>query len=294
MSITSETRQLTDHELADALGVRLCDLGAVRDLVRGTSTGDVAPPLRLRDLLHRRLRLAACDDMIGPRALQASLPRLPERPTAGLPLIDLPDPEPLPPTSLADVIDRRHSSTTFGPDQVPLPTLAALLEGAAGIREHRPGYNTRDFPVRRAPSAGGLAPIDLYLAANAVDGLAQGLYYYRPTTRQLALVDNGNVRGKVADAGVFVDWLYYAPVVFFLAVNMPRVDWKYGVRSYRYVHVDLGVLTQNLYLVATALGLATCAVAAFDDDEANDLLRLDGRDEYVSLLFACGPPGGLR
>ena len=70
---------------------------------------------------------------------------------------------------------------------------------------------------------------------------------------------------------------------------MTRVRWKYGTRGYRFMHVDLGVLTQSLYLVATALDFTTCAVAAFDDDKANRLLRLDGRERFVSLLFAFGP-----
>lgn len=282
----------SDDAIADALGVRACDLPALRSLLRGTATEPDAPPQRLRDLLHRRLRSSVCDDMIDPRALQAARPRPAERPVDGLPLVPLPEPEPLPPITLAEAIEQRRSTTTFGTEPVSAEALAGLLEGAAGIRDHRPGYNVRDFPVRRAPSAGGLAPLDVYVVANNVTGLAQGLYYYRPGTRELAVVDSGIMRGKVTEAGIAAEWLFYAPVVIFLAVNMPRVDWKYGVRAYRYVHVDLGVLTQNLHLVATGLGLAGCPVAAFDDDEANSLLRLDGRDEFVSLLFACGRPGG--
>lgn len=281
-----------DEELAAALGTRACDLPAVRSLLDGAAAEPEDPPLRLRDLLHRRLRSGVCDDMIDPRALQAARPRPAEPPSAGLPAVPLPAPRALPDITLADAIEQRHSSTTFAARPMEFAVLAALLEQAAGVRGHRPGYNVRDFPVRRAPSAGGLAPIDLYVVANAVDGLTQGLYCYRPSAPGLVRVDTGNMRAKVAEAGIAADWLFHAPAVLFLAVDMSRVDWKYGVRSYRFVHVDLGVLTQNLYLVATALGLNTCAVAAFDDDAANDLLRLDGRDAFVSLMFACGLPAG--
>ncbi|WP_156724698.1 SagB/ThcOx family dehydrogenase [Streptomyces apocyni] len=284
---------LTDDRLARALGLRVCDLPALRSFADGAAVADPdAPPLRPRDLLHRRLRSSVCDDMIDPRALQAARPRPAEPALTGRPSLLLPQPEPLPDITLADAIEQRGSSTTYAARPLPLATLVGLFEGAAGIRDHRPGYNVRDFPVRRAPSAGGLAPIDLYVVANDVAGLDQGLYCYRPSGPELTVVDSGNMRGKVADAGIAADWLFHAPAVLFLTVNMERVEWKYGVRSYRYAHVDLGVLTQNLYLVATGLGLATCAVAAFDDDSANDLLRLDGRDAFVSLLFACGLPGG--
>lgn len=290
---TAGVPDLSDERIAEALGLRPCDVPALRSLAAGAATGTDAPPLRLRDLLHRRLRSSVCDDMIDPRALMSARPRPAEPPLTGLPSIPLPEPERLPGITLADAIEQRCSTTTYSADRaVPLATLAGLLEGAAGIRGHRPGYNVRDFPVRRAPSAGGLAPVDVYVVANDVSGLDQGLYYYRPSGPELTLVDSGNMRGKVAEAGIAADWLFHAPAVLFLAVDMNRVEWKYGARSYRYVHVDLGVLTQNLYLVATGLGLAGCAVAAFDDDTANDLVRLDGRDAFVSLLFACGLPGG--
>ncbi|MBT2408673.1 MULTISPECIES: SagB/ThcOx family dehydrogenase [unclassified Streptomyces] len=282
----------SDEELAAALGTRPCDLPAVRSLLTGAAADPEDPPLRVRDLLHRRLRSGVCDDMIDPRALQSARPRPAEPPSAGLSAVPLPEPRPLPDITLAAAIEQRHSSTTFAARPMEFAVLAALLEQAAGIHGHRSGYNVRDFPVRRAPSAGGLAPIDLYVVANAVDGLEQGLYRYRPSAPDLVRVDSGNMRGKVTEAGIAADWMFHAPAVLFLAVDMPRVEWKYGVRSYRYVHVDLGVMTQNLYLVATALGLNTCAVAAFDDDAANDLLRLDGRDSFVSLMFACGLPGG--
>ncbi|MFD7063928.1 SagB/ThcOx family dehydrogenase [Streptomyces sp. NPDC059906] len=284
---------VTDEQLAHALGLRVCDLPALRGLAARVAVGADAPPLRPRDLLHRRLRAAVCDDMIDPRELQAARPR-PAEPAlpADLPSVPLPEPEPLPSTSLADAIEQRHSSTVFAPGPLPLTTLAGLLESAAGIHDHRPGYNVRDFPVRRAPSAGGLSPVDVYVVANDVGGLDQGLYYYRPAGPELTVVDSGNMRGKVAEAGIAADWLFHAPAVLVLTLDMARVEWKYGIRSYRFAHVDLGVLTQNLYLVATALGLGCTAVAAFDDDTANELLRLDGRDTFVSLMFACGPPAG--
>ena len=68
------------------------------------------------------------------------------------------------------MIERRHSSTTHSSEPLPLATLAGLLDGAAGVRDRRYAYNTRNFPFRRAPSAGGLAPVDIFVVSNAVDG----------------------------------------------------------------------------------------------------------------------------
>jgi nitroreductase len=49
--------------------------------------------------------------------------------------------------------------------------------------------------------------------------------------------------------------------------------------------VDTGIAVQNLYLVATALGLWCCAVAGYCDATARQLLQTEDR-ELPTLLFA--------
>ncbi len=201
--------------------------------------------------------------------------------------VRLPDAPPVA-GGLQDVLERRRSSHDFGTAAMPLPTLAGLLHASYGVRELRRAYDVRDFPFRYAPSAGGLQPIDLYLVANEVDGLARGLYCYDPLAAALTLLDEGNLRRRLSRCGLDRPWLAYAHAVLVLVCNLPRVFWKYGDRGYRFAHVDAGVLAQNLYLAGTALGLTTCAVAGYYDDAVHELLGLDGRDECAVLLFAVG------
>jgi SagB-type dehydrogenase family enzyme len=62
------------------------------------------------------------------------------------------------------------------------------------------------------------------------------------------------------------------------------------VRAYRYVYLDAGHIAQNLALAAVGLGLGTCQVAAFFDDDMNTILGVDGVDESVIYLSAVGHP----
>ena len=202
--------------------------------------------------------------------------------------VRLPNASPHVAAGLQEVLERRRSSRDFGSTAMPLSALASLLHASYGVREFKRAYDVRDFPFRYAPSAGGLQPIDLYVVANDVESLVQGLYYHDPVAGVLTLLDEGNLRRRVSRCTLGPPWLAHAHAVLVLVCNLARVCWKYGDRGYRFAHVDAGVLAQNLYLVGTALDLSTCAVAGFYDDAVHELLDVDGGDESVVLLFAVG------
>lgn len=192
------------------------------------------------------------------------------------------------PFTLDKVIKARASRRDFSYQAVSLPELSTLLMYAYGIRTYFPAYNSRTFPMRFVPSSGALQAVELYAVVNHVEGLRKGLYHFNPIDHSLELLNEGNMRWKITRCCLFQDWLQHASVVLVLTCNMKRVEWKYGARGYRYIHIDTGLVTNSLYLVATALRLRACAVAAFLDDAVNDLLQIDGRDEFVSLLVALG------
>jgi SagB-type dehydrogenase family enzyme len=69
---------------------------------------------------------------------------------------------------------------------------------------------------------------------------------------------------------------------------VPRMYYRYGERGYRYLHLDVGHVCQNLYLAAEAIDCGVCAIAAFDDDMMNALLHLDGEDQFVIYMSPVG------
>jgi SagB-type dehydrogenase family enzyme len=64
--------------------------------------------------------------------------------------------------------------------------------------------------------------------------------------------------------------------------------WRYGERGYRYLHLDVGHVCQNLYLSAASIDCGVCAIAAFDDDRMNQLLGFDGENEFTIYVAAMG------
>jgi SagB-type dehydrogenase family enzyme len=186
------------------------------------------------------------------------------------------------------VIERRCSERSYGPDSLDLRTLSTFLHYTYGVKRFVGAYNVKEFPIRMTPSSGNLQDADLYLLVNQVTGLPKGLYYYHAAPPALLLLDRGNMRRHLSRCCIGNEFVAEAQVVALIAANMPRIRWKYGERSYRSVHLDIGHLSQSMYLVGTALNLNGCAVLGYLDDMVNRLMQLDGRNEFIVLAYALG------
>jgi SagB-type dehydrogenase family enzyme len=55
-------------------------------------------------------------------------------------------------------------------------------------------------------------------------------------------------------------------VLFVLTARFQRLNWKYETMAYAAILKNVGVLYQTMYLVATAMGLAPCALGAGDPE----------------------------
>ena len=190
---------------------------------------------------------------------------------------------------IAEVINRRSSVRDFKRSALSLEKLSALLDQSCGVRDTMSAYNRRDVMLRNFPTAGGLQCTEFYLVVNEVEDVPQGLYHYSSTQNCLELIERGNFRWRVANCAPQHEWLAEASVVILIALDISRLTWKYDpYKSYRLAHIETGVASQNLHLVATALELGSCMVFGFDDELTDSLLGLDGRREFTTLLVAVG------
>jgi SagB-type dehydrogenase family enzyme len=190
---------------------------------------------------------------------------------------------------ISEVISSRTSIRDFKRTVLSCEKLSALLNHSCGVRGTVSAYNRRDIALRNFPTPGGLQCTEFYLVANEIEGVSQGLYHYSSKKNCLELLEKGNFRWRVADCCPQHEWLAEASVVIFIASDTSRLTWKYGsYRSYRLAHLETGIVSQNLHLVATALELGSCMVFGFDDERTDSLLGLDGLQEFTVLLVAVG------
>jgi len=186
---------------------------------------------------------------------------------------------------LCDLVEKRKSLRKYADESITLEELAFLLWGTQGVKT----VTKRPVSFRTVPSAGSRHPFETYLLVNRVDGLAPGLYRYMPFKHQLArLTGFENIRKALTNACMKQQHVNNSAVTFTWVAIPERTTWRYGKRGYRYIHLDAGHVCQNLYLLAESIDCGVCAIAAFDDDLANQALHLDGDSQFVIYLASLG------
>ena len=77
-------------------------------------------------------------------------------------------------------------------------------------------------------------------------------------------------------------WFTQAPLLLCVC-GVISEGWVRGYDRRSYLEVDAAIVMDHIILAATALGLGTCWVAAFNSSEAKAILRVP--DDVVPLLF---------
>lgn len=193
------------------------------------------------------------------------------------PAVRLPKPHASGAIAVEKALASRRSLREFAPGR-PLTQaeLGQLLWSAQGV--------TGAGGLRTAPSAGALYPLELHVIAGNVAGLPPGVYRYVAAEHALARTTEGDRRSALASAALGQSWLASAPAVVLVAAVPERTARKYGPRAERYVHFEAGCAAENLALQATALGLGTTVVGAFDDAAVASLAGLAPGERPLALL----------
>ena len=180
---------------------------------------------------------------------------------------------------LEEAIARRRSIRHFAPKALSQLQLSQILWAAQGITDTR-------LKFRTVPSAGPTYPLEIFVVCgiNCVEDMADGIYHYHIDSHSLALRRSGDVRPQLAKAALDEESIYEAPVDIIICAVYSRTLVGYGDRGERYVHIEVGHAGQNIYLQATALGLATVAIGAFDDEQVGKVLGLDKEYKPLSIM----------
>ena len=203
-----------------------------------------------------------------------------------LQVTDLPEPTREGGTATWELIAARRSERSFSGEPIALTDLSQLLWATQGLSGTAPG-----FELRTSASAGALYPNETYIISQAVEDLPAGAHHYIVPDHSLGMLSEGDFSEDLAQACLEQDWMKGASAVFVWGSVVARAAWKYQNRAYRYLYLDAGHIGGQLQLACQALGLISCNIGAFLDNEVASLLGLDARAEVIVYITAVGRGG---
>lgn len=205
----------------------------------------------------------------------------------------LPAPAPLEEASFAHVLAQRRTRRRFASRHMRLVEISTLLHHAARIVREGHDPAAGDYAFRPYAAAGARSELEIYVVANAVQGLPAGVHYYDPRAHELRAVQAaGDQRAHVvrsvhqAAGGLFSG---DPPVILLITAVFMRVMEKYQNLGLSLIYKDVGCLFQTLYLVATAMDLAPCAIGGGQETANSRWLGLDPLVESQVGCFVVGP-----
>jgi len=200
----------------------------------------------------------------------------------------------VPDTDFDALLDRRTTCRNFDTTRpLPLPAFAQLLRRVFGARGTAVVPPDVTVMKRTSPSGGGLHPTEAYLLVQHVEGVERGLYRYHPVAhaleplRSLTQEDAAELALRmVAGQEYFSD----AHALVAMASRFPRSLWKYRnhTKAYRAAVLDVGHLSQTLYLCATEQGLAAYVTAAINEVDIEDAFSLDPLEQSPLTVSGFG------
>lgn len=197
--------------------------------------------------------------------------------------------------TLFQALLNRRSHRAYTDEPISLEELSYLLWASDGVHEitKHHGSGTK----RTVPSGGARHPYELYILVNNVTGLNPGVYRYIAIGHKLLFIrskeeieflDNTEEESSNLEQMIYQPFILKGAVIIFFVAIPYRMEWRYSLPSFKVIGIEAGHICQNLYLACESLNLGTCAIAAYNQEQSDKILGIDGEDEFTVYLAPVG------
>ena len=160
--------------------------------------------------------------------------------------------------SVMETLANRHSTREFSNKKLTLQELSNLLWAANGINRPEKG-------MRTAPSAMNAQEVDVYVC------MEEGAFLYDAKSNQLQPVIQEDLRGLVGGKQAFV---INAPVVLLMVSDLSKLPGGNSEQTKLMAAIDAGIVSQNISIACSGLGLITVPRASMDKEALAQKLKL--------------------
>jgi SagB-type dehydrogenase family enzyme len=188
-----------------------------------------------------------------------------------------------------EILEERKSIRKQGKSPITIKQVGEFLFRTARIKKFV-SETPQQLALRTYPSGGAIHELELYLLIHSCDQVDPGLYHYDPFNHQLVkLSENNEKTEELLNNAKLAAKLESKPqILIILSSRFQRRSWKYTSISYSTTLKNVGVLIQNMYLVATAMNLAPCALGSGNSDLFAELIQSNYFEETSVGEFILG------
>ena len=192
----------------------------------------------------------------------------------------------------------RISRRLYSAEPLSLFELSFMLWCTQGVKKVIGGYvrylkdgSGRNY-LRPIATGGCINSYETYLAINNVAGVQTGIWRYLPLTHQIIFIKSiENLPQRISDTftnpSQNQSYTSKSAVVFFWACTPYRGEWI-NQESHKGMLIDLGHISHQLYLATEVLECGCCAIGGYYQDIADELIGVDGENEFTVLCASVG------
>jgi nitroreductase len=185
--------------------------------------------------------------------------------------IDLPSPQKTGGMPLMDALAKRSTARVFDSKELAPQQFSSLLWAADGVN--------RPDGKRTAPSASNHQETDIYVL------LKQGAYVYSAKSNKLDLVVAEDIRAMGGTQAFVKD----APMTLIYVADLSKMGDGSNENKKNTANIDVGYISQNVYLFCASEGLVTGARGSVDRATLGPRLKLRP-DQMIILAQSVGYP----
>ncbi len=185
--------------------------------------------------------------------------------------IDLPAPQKTGGMPLMEALAKRFTARAFATNELSSQQISSLLWSAFGVN--------RPDGKRTAPSASDRRETDVYVL------LKSGAYVYSAASNRLDLVAAEDIRALGGTQAFVKD----APVTLVFIADLAKMGAGSDDNKKNTANIDVGYISQNVYLFCASEGLVTGARGSVDRTTLGPKLKLRP-DQMIILAQSVGHP----
>lgn len=191
----------------------------------------------------------------------------------GIGTIVLPEPTSISECSLHQALQKRRSVRYIQKTEVDLQTLSNLLWSACGVSQSKMMETGKTTYLFTNPTASNHQEVEVFVLTT------EGAYLYNPVQHALIKYKDGDYRTTIGKLPMFK----MAPVSLCLVSNINKmVHYTDSYRKDLYSSMDIGYVSENIYLFCAANNMATCACGQIDREGLTALLGLSNAKVMIA------------